>query len=138
MIVVKRPYRMRLCQHVCYPPTDPASPSPEPFSPTCVGISCERVPPHFPEFCKEHQWKPRRNQPYEGECPACRPRPDLDQENTEIVGLDQDEVKKRSEYVDPEGAASNLALKLSDVQTVFGETGGHGEGRTSRRATFVS
>ena len=98
-----------------------------PTASTCVCIPCERVPPHFPKFGKEHQWEPRYNQPQKRECPACGSRLDVGREEAEIVRLDDDEVQKRGRYVDPDGAASNLGLKLSDVQTVFSEIGGHGE-----------
>ena len=54
----------------------------------------------------------------------------MDREDTKIVGLDQDEVQKCSGYVDP------IGLKLSDVQTVFGEIGGHDEVRTPQRVVL--
>lgn len=47
--------------------------------------------------------------------------------DAEIASPDQDEVQKCSGYVDPNCAASNLGSKLSDVQTVFGKIGGHGD-----------
>ena len=62
----------------------------------------------------------------------------MDREDTKIVGLDQDEVQKCSRYVDPNDTASNFGLKLSDVQTVFGEIGGHDEVRTPQRAGTVA